>query len=42
MIWDVAETIALPTECLTLEPVDVSAMGTPAAVCQSRTSPVWL
>ena len=32
MIWGVAETIALLTECLTLEPGDVIAMGTPAGV----------
>jgi len=42
MIWDVAETIALLTECVTLEPGDVIAMGTPAGVGQSRTPPVWM
>jgi len=42
MIWDVAETIALLTECLTLEPGDVIAMGTPAGVGQARTPPVWM
>ena len=42
MIWDVAETIALLSECLTLEPGDVIAMGTPAGVGQSRNPPVWL
>jgi 2-keto-4-pentenoate hydratase/2-oxohepta-3-ene-1,7-dioic acid hydratase in catechol pathway len=42
MIWGVAETIALLTECLTLEPGDVIAMGTPAGVGQSRTPPVWM
>ncbi len=42
MIWGVAETIALLTECLTLEPGDVIAMGTPAGVGQARTPPVWL
>jgi 2-keto-4-pentenoate hydratase/2-oxohepta-3-ene-1,7-dioic acid hydratase in catechol pathway len=42
MIWDVAETIALLTECLTLEPGDVIAMGTPAGVGQSRVPPVWM
>jgi 2-keto-4-pentenoate hydratase/2-oxohepta-3-ene-1,7-dioic acid hydratase in catechol pathway len=42
MIWDVAETIALLSECLTLEPGDVIAMGTPAGVGQSRTPPVWM
>lgn len=42
MIWGVAETIALLTECLTLEPGDVIAMGTPAGVGQARKPPVWM
>ena len=42
MIWGVAETIALLTECMTLEPGDVIAMGTPAGVGQARTPPVWM
>ncbi|SEA67456.1 fumarylacetoacetate hydrolase family protein [Paraburkholderia sartisoli] len=42
MIWSVAETISLLTECLTLEPGDVIVMGTPAGVGQSRTPPVWM
>ena len=42
MIWGVAETIALLTEVLTLEPGDVIAMGTPAGVGQARTPPVWM
>jgi 2-keto-4-pentenoate hydratase/2-oxohepta-3-ene-1,7-dioic acid hydratase in catechol pathway len=42
MIWDVAETIALLSECVTLEPGDVIAMGTPAGVGQARTPPVWM
>lgn len=42
MIWGVAETIALLSECLTLEPGDVIAMGTPAGVGQSRVPPVWM
>lgn len=42
MIWNVAETIALLTECVTLEPGDVIIMGTPAGVGQSRTPPVWM
>jgi len=42
MIWGVAETIALLTECLTLEAGDVIAMGTPAGVGQARTPPVWM
>jgi 2-keto-4-pentenoate hydratase/2-oxohepta-3-ene-1,7-dioic acid hydratase in catechol pathway len=42
MIWGVAETIALLTECLTLEPGDVIVMGTPAGVGQSRKPPLWM
>lgn len=42
MIWSVAETISLLSDCLTLEPGDVIAMGTPAGVGQSRTPPVWI
>ena len=42
MIWGVAETISLLTECMTLEPGDVIAMGTPAGVGQARTPPVWM
>lgn len=42
MIWDVRETIALLTECMTLEPGDVIVMGTPSGVGQARTPPVWM
>ena len=42
MIRGVAETIALLTECMTLEPGDVIIMGTPAGVGQARTPPVWM
>jgi acylpyruvate hydrolase len=42
MIWGVAETIALLSECLTLAPGDVIVMGTPAGVGQARTPPVWM
>lgn len=42
MIWGVAETIRLLTECMTLEPGDVIVMGTPAGVGQARTPPVWM
>lgn len=42
MIWNVAETIALLSECLTMEPGDVIVMGTPAGVGQSRVPPVWM
>ncbi|WP_111894420.1 fumarylacetoacetate hydrolase family protein [Acinetobacter sp. MB5] len=42
MIWSVAETISLLSECLTLEAGDVIVMGTPAGVGQSRQPPVWM
>jgi acylpyruvate hydrolase len=42
MIFNVAETIALLAEVLTLEPGDVIVMGTPAGVGQARTPPVWM
>ncbi|MEY4653319.1 MAG: hypothetical protein RI884_1900 [Pseudomonadota bacterium] len=42
MIWGVAETIALLTECMTLDPGDLIIMGTPAGVGQARTPPVWM
>ena len=42
MIWGVAETIQLLTECMTREPGDVIVMGTPAGVGQARTPPVWM
>jgi 2-keto-4-pentenoate hydratase/2-oxohepta-3-ene-1,7-dioic acid hydratase in catechol pathway len=42
MIWGVAETLALLSEVLTLEPGDVVVMGTPAGVGQARTPPVWM
>ena len=42
MIWGVAETIQLLTECMTLEPGDLIVMGTPAGVGQARNPPVWM
>ncbi|WP_186082316.1 fumarylacetoacetate hydrolase family protein [Burkholderia gladioli] len=42
MIWGVAETIELLSECMTLEPGDVVAMGTPAGVGWARDPSVWL
>jgi acylpyruvate hydrolase len=42
MIWGVAETITLLTECMTLQPGDTIIMGTPAGVGQARTPPVWM
>lgn len=42
MIFDVAETIAILAQCLTLDPGDVISMGTPAGVGQSRKPPLWM
>ncbi|MBU9422068.1 fumarylacetoacetate hydrolase family protein [Burkholderia gladioli] len=42
MIWGVAEAIELLSECMTLEPGDVVAMGTPAGVGWARDPSVWL
>ncbi|MDO8413466.1 MAG: fumarylacetoacetate hydrolase family protein [Gallionellaceae bacterium] len=42
MIFGVAETIELLTECMTLEPGDVIVMGTPAGVGFARTPPLWM
>jgi len=42
MVFGVARTIALLSECLTLEPGDVLVMGTPAGVGYARTPPVWM
>ena len=42
MIFGVAETIEILTQCMTLEPGDVIVMGTPAGVGFARQPPVWL
>lgn len=42
MIWGVAETIMLLSECMTLDPGDVIIMGTPAGVGQARDPQVWM
>jgi acylpyruvate hydrolase len=42
MLWSVAEIIALISECLTLEPGDVIATGTPAGVGYARNPPVFM
>ncbi len=42
MLFPVAETIALLTECMTLEPGDVIVMGTPSGVGHARKPPVWM
>ncbi|MDA0653756.1 MAG: fumarylacetoacetate hydrolase family protein [Proteobacteria bacterium] len=42
MLFDVAETIRLLTECLTLEPGDILVMGTPSGVGHARKPPLWM
>ncbi len=42
MLFDVAETIRLLTECLTLEPGDILVMGTPSGVGHARTPQLWM
>lgn len=42
MLFDVAETIKILTECLTLEPGDVIVTGTPSGVGHARTPQVWM
>jgi 2-keto-4-pentenoate hydratase/2-oxohepta-3-ene-1,7-dioic acid hydratase in catechol pathway len=42
MLFGVAETVALVTECMTLEPGDLLVMGTPAGVGHARKPPLWM
>jgi 2-keto-4-pentenoate hydratase/2-oxohepta-3-ene-1,7-dioic acid hydratase in catechol pathway len=42
MIFPVAETIQILSECMTLEAGDVLVMGTPAGVGYARKPPVWM
>ena len=42
MVFHVAPTISLMSQCMTLEPGDVIVMGTPAGVGYARTPPVWM
>ncbi|MGI9336707.1 MAG: fumarylacetoacetate hydrolase family protein [Gammaproteobacteria bacterium] len=42
MLFDVAETVALVTECMTLEPGDLLVMGTPSGVGHARKPPLWM
>lgn len=42
MLFPVAETVALMSECMTLEPGDLLVMGTPAGVGYARNPPVWM
>jgi len=42
MLFGVAETVALVTACMTLEPGDLLVMGTPAGVGHARKPPLWM
>jgi 2-keto-4-pentenoate hydratase/2-oxohepta-3-ene-1,7-dioic acid hydratase in catechol pathway len=42
MLFPVAETVALMSECMTLEAGDLLVMGTPAGVGYARNPPVWM
>lgn len=42
MLWSVAELITILSECMTLEPGDVIATGTPSGVGYARTPPVFM
>ena len=42
MLFGVAETVALVTSCMTLEPGDLLVMGTPAGVGHARKPPLWM
>lgn len=42
MVFGVARTISLLSQCLTLEPGDVLVMGTPGGVGYARNPPVWM
>jgi 2-keto-4-pentenoate hydratase/2-oxohepta-3-ene-1,7-dioic acid hydratase in catechol pathway len=42
MVFGVAETIHLMSECMTLEPGDLLVMGTPGGVGVARKPPVFM
>ncbi len=42
MVFGVARTVSLLSQCMTLEPGDVLVMGTPGGVGYARTPPVWM
>ena len=42
MIFGVAKTLSLVSQCMTLEPGDLLVMGTPSGVGYARHPPVWM
>ena len=42
MIFGVAKTLSLVSECMTLEPGDLLVMGTPSGVGYAQRPPVWM
>ncbi len=42
MVFDVATTIAIVSEAITLEPGDLLVMGTPEGVGHARRPPLWM
>ena len=42
MLFNVAETVELLTECLTLDPGDILVMGTPSGVGHARRPQLWM
>ncbi|WMT76444.1 fumarylacetoacetate hydrolase family protein [Bradyrhizobium sp. Ash2021] len=42
MVFDVAETVALLSECMTLEVGDLLVMGTPSGIGAVRKPPLWM
>ncbi len=42
MLFGVAETVAILSECMTLEPGDLLVMGTPAGVGHARRPQLWM
>jgi len=42
MLFSVAKTVEILTECMTLDPGDIIVMGTPSGVGHARKPPVWM
>lgn len=42
MVFGVADTVSLISECMTLEPGDLLVMGTPSGVGAARKPPLWM